>query len=308
MSVGLASLQYFLQEGNRLDWFDSPAITAAAIAAVVGLVGFVVQELRAPAPAVNLRLFRDQTFASATAIGGIMFANLMANMFLLPVFMQEMLGYTAFKSGLALVPRALVMMVATPIVGRIYNRVPPRVLVALGVCFVAVGSLDMGRFTLQTSTPGIIAALLLQGVGFSLLFVPLTTVALSHVARTQFADASGLNSLVRQFGGSTGLAIYGTMLDQYATRARTALGVHVDLHRPEVVQRLAMITNGLVARGMDVATAKAAAVKALAGTVAQQAMVIAFEKDFMLTGLMMLTLLPLTLLLRSKYHEDQAQR
>ena len=305
MTIGLAALQYVLQEGNRNDWFDSKAITLASIAAVAGIVAFVVQELHAPAPAVNLRLFRDRTFASATVIGGIMFANLMANMFLLPVFMQELLGFTALKSGLALMPRALVMMVATPIVGRIYNRVSPRLLVALGLTCVALGSLDMGHFTLQTSDTGIIATLLLQGVGFSLLFVPLTTVALSHVARTQLTDASGLNSLVRQFGGSAGLAIYGTLLEQYATRARAALAVHVDPYRPEVAERVARMTQGMIARGMDATTAKTAALKALWGTVALQGSMIAFSKTFMLTGFMMLTLLSLVFFLRSKDHEDQ---
>ena len=303
MSVGLAALQYVLQEGNRNDWFDSLAITLATIVAVVGIVAFVVQELRAPAPAVNLRLFRDPTFTSATVIGGIMFANLMANMFLLPVFMQEMLGFTALKSGLALMPRALVMMVATPIVGRVYNRVSPRLLVALGLICVALGSLDMGSFTLETSDIGIIRVLLLQGVGFSLLFVPLTTVALSHVSRTQLTDASGLNSLVRQFGGSAGLAIYGTLLEQYTVRAQAALAVHVDPYRPEVAQRLELMTRGMIGRGMDAATAKAAALRALAGTVARQGAMIAFEKTFMLTGYMMLTLLALVFFLRSKEHE-----
>jgi DHA2 family multidrug resistance protein len=303
MSVGLASLQYVLQEGSRMDWFDSKAITLATFLAVAGIVAFVVQELRTPAPAVNLRLFRDPTFTSATVIGSVMFANLMANMFLLPVFMQEMLGFTALKSGMALMPRALVMMVATPIVGRIYNRVSPRLLVALGLVCVALGSLDMGRFTLQTSDTGIITTLLLQGVGFSLLFVPLTTVALSHVARTQLTDASGLNSLVRQFGGSAGLAIYGTLLGQYTTRAQAALAVHVDPYRPEVAQRLELMTRGMIANGMDAATAHATALKALAGTVARQAAMIAFEKTFMLTGFMMITLLAFVFFLRSKDHE-----
>ncbi len=307
MSVGLASLQYVLQEGNRLDWFDSRLVMVASILSVAGLGLFVWQELNATAPAVNLRLFRNGTFSSATLIGSIMFANLMANMFLLPVFMQEMLGFTALKSGLSLMPRALVMMVATPIVGRLYNRVSPRVLVALGVASVAVGSLDMGHFTLLTSDVGVIKTLILQGVGFSLLFVPLTTVALSHVERTQITDASGLNSLVRQFGGSAGLAIYGTLLEQYTTRAQAALAAHVNPYRPEVMERVAAITRGMVAHGMDAATARTAAVRALAGMVARQGAMVAFEKTFMLTGFMMLALIPLTIFLRSKHHEEAAQ-
>jgi DHA2 family multidrug resistance protein len=302
MTVGLAALQYVLQEGNRLDWFNSKLVSVACLVAVVGVVGFVIRELHAAAPAVNLRLFVNPTFASATLIGGIMFANLMANMFLLPVFMQEMLGFTALKSGIALVPRALVMMIATPIVGRIYNHVSPRLLVAIGVTCVALGSLEMGQFTLQTSDVGIIRALVVQGIGFSCLFVPLTTVALSHIARTQLTDASGLNSLVRQFGGSAGLAIYGTLLDQFVIRAREALIAHVDPYRPEVAQWLGMTTRGLMARGLDPGTAHASALKALDGMVARQGAMIAFEKTFMLTGFMMLVLLPLTIFLNDPHH------
>ena len=116
-------------------------------------------------------------------------------------------------------------------------------------------------------------------------------------------DASGLNSLVRQFGGSAGLAIYGTLLEQYTTRATAALAVHVDPFRPEVAQRLDLMTRGMIGRGMDATTAKAAALKALAGTVARQGAMIAFEKTFILTGFMMLTLLALVFFLRSKDHE-----
>jgi DHA2 family multidrug resistance protein len=303
LSVGLASLQYVLEEGTRNDWFDSPEITLATIAAALGIIAFLWQELRVRAPAVHLRLFRDPTFASATAIGGIMFANLMAGMFLLPIFMQEMLGFTAFKSGITLMPRAIVMMICTPIVGRIYNHVSPRLLVAIGVACVGWGSIEMGRFTLESSDVGIIRVLVLQGVGFSCLFVPLTTVALSHVPRTQLTDATGLNSLVRQFGGSAGLAIYGTLLTQFLVRARAGLLPHVDPFRPEVAQRLERMTRGLMASGMDATTAHASALKALEGLVTQQAMVIAFEKTFYLTGVMMLVLLPLAIFLRDRTRE-----
>jgi MFS transporter, DHA2 family, multidrug resistance protein len=198
-------------------------------------------------------------------------------------------------------------MVVTPIVGKLYNRTSPRLLVALGLTCVAVGSLDMGRFTLETSQAGVIFTLLLQGVGFSCLFVPLTTVALSHVPRTKLADASGLNSLVRQFGGSAGLAIYGTLLDQQVTRSVAALRDHVNPYRPEVVERLTLMSRAFMSRGMDALTARSAALKAMSGMVAQQGTMIAFEHIFMLTGYMMLVLLPLTIFLRSKDHEDAAR-
>ncbi|MFI5372090.1 MAG: DHA2 family efflux MFS transporter permease subunit [Candidatus Eisenbacteria bacterium] len=307
LSVGLASLQYVLEEGNRNDWFDSRLIATLTIVSVASLIGFVLIELHVPAPAVNLRLFRDPVFASATVLAGVMFSSLMAGMFLLPVFMQEMLGFTALKSGLALMPRALVMMVVTPIVGRIYNHVSPRLLIAIGVLCVGLGCWNMGSFTLETSDVGIIGTLLLQGVGFSFLFVPLATVALSFVPRVQLADATGLNSVVRQFGGSAGLAIYGTLLTQYGVRARAAVGTHVNAYRPEVVQRLEAITHGMMQRGMDAPSAHAAALEALNGMVTRQAMVIAFERVFALTGLVLLLTLPLVLLLRQSEHDDHPE-
>ena len=300
LSVGLASLQYFLEEGSRNDWFSSKAIVAAGLTAFLALPMFVWREFTARAPAVQLRLFRDVTFASATLIGGIMFANLMAGMFMLPIFMQEMLGFTAFKSGLTLMPRALVMMVCTPFVGRIYNHVSPRLLVAFGVACVGWGSLEMGKFTLQTGDVDIIKVLVLQGIGFSSLFVPLTTVALSNVPRPWIADATGLNSLVRQFGGSAGLAIYGTLLTSFVDVARNGLLPHLDPFRPEVAQRVEMMTRAFMARGMDAGTAHNAAIEALGGSVARQASLIAFDKVFVLTAIMMFVLLPLAFFLHDR--------
>jgi DHA2 family multidrug resistance protein len=298
MSIGFATMQYVLEEGPREDWFDSPLITVAVLVAAASLVGFVVREFTARAPAVNLRLFRDPVFSAATAIGGVMFAILMANMFLLPVFMQELLGFTALQSGLALMPRSLAMMVATPLVGRFYNRTPPQLFVALGVLCVALGSWQMGSFTLATSPHDIWMPLIVQGIGFSLLFVPLTTVALSNVQRRDIADASGLTALMRQLGGSIGLAIFTTLLTQFVVVAQAGLAAHLDPSRLDVQRRLGLAQAAFMHRGMDANTAHAAALRAMGGMVARQAQLIAFDKSFQLGALLMVALLPLVLFLR----------
>jgi DHA2 family multidrug resistance protein len=298
LAVGLAALQFFLEEGQQKDWFQSDLIVAAAAVAVLALALFVWRELVAPVPAVNLRLFKDKVFTSGTVIGAVMFAILMASMFLLPLFMQEMLGYTAMESGLALMPRVLVMMVVTPIVGRIYGRVPARVLVAIGVVCVAYGAWDVGHVTLASSTRDVTQAILIQGVGFSFLFVPLTTVALSNVPRTRLADATGLNSLLRQVGASIGLAVFATLLSRYGVQARASIASHVAIDRPEVQQRLAQLAGGFVQRGFDPVSAREAALRALDGMVTQQAMVISFERVLALTGVMFLAVLPLLFFLK----------
>ncbi len=300
LAMGLAALQYLLEEGQQKDWFDSNLISGAAAVTVVALALFVWRELVAPVPAVNIRLFKDRLFTAGSLIGAIMFAILLASMFLLPVFMQELLGFTAMQSGLALMPRTLVMMAVTPIVGRLYGKVSARVLIAIGISLVSLGAYLVSSVTLQTTASGITHPIMVQGIGFSFLFVPLTTAALSEVPRAKLADATGLNSLLRQVGASMGLAIFATLLSRYGVEARSALVAHVTPDRVEVLGRIAALEAGFRGKGFDPVSAHEAALRALDGTVTRQAMVIAFERVLWLGGVALLCALPLLFFLKVK--------
>jgi DHA2 family multidrug resistance protein len=299
LSVGLACLQYVLEEGGRKDWFDSPLITALTLISLFVLAAFVIRELTAPVPAVDISLFKDKVFLSGTLVGSVMFAMLMAVTFLLPVFMQELLGFNAMQSGLALMPRSLVMFVATPIVGKLYNKVSPRGTVAFGVVLFAISAYQMSHYTLMTSASGVWSVLVIQGVAFSCLFVPLTTVALASIPRHRMPDATGLNSLLRQIGGSVGLAIFATRIESFAATAAAGINAHLVAGRPEVMQRLGGMAQMLQARGFDAASAQQAARRALQGAVMQQSMVLTFEKLFLLAGILFLVVLPLLLFLKT---------
>lgn len=298
MAVGLVSLEFFLEEGQKNDWFASTSISVVFAVAMVSLAAFVIRELTCELPAVNLRLFKEPVFASGTVVGGLMFLMLMSNMFLLPLFMQELMGFTATQSGLSLMPRILVMMVVTPIIGRLYNRVLPQLVMGIGVILVALGSINLSHLTLQSGQPDVVIPIVVQGVGFACLFVPLTTLALSRVPRHKLADATGLNSLVRQVGGAVGLAVFATLLSSHTTVARSGLVQQLAVTRPTVLQRLHASMQGFGARGLDSQTAKAAALGMLERDVTRQAMVLSFEWVFMLAGLLFLTALPLLFLLR----------
>ena len=298
LAVGLGSLQYLLEEGQTDDWFQSSTIVACTLLACFCIAAFVIRELHAKVPVVNLRLFTDRVFLTGTLIGAVMFAMLMANMFLLPLFMQELLGFTAMQSGIALIPRVIVMMLATPIVGKLYNRVSPRVFVGIGVLFFTAGAFQMSKFNLQTTSTGVIAAIAIQGVGFSCLFVPLTTVALTTIKRHQMTDATGLNSLLRQVGGSMGLAVFVTLLARYNDVARASVASHVAPVRQQVIDRLALLSAGFRAKGFDPHDAKQAALSALDFSVRTQASVLAYDKIFLLAGILFLLVLPLLLFLR----------
>jgi DHA2 family multidrug resistance protein len=197
-----------------------------------------------------------------------------------------------------MMPRTLAMMAVTPFIGRLYNRIPPALIVATGGIFFAVGSYELSHITLASSSVNIIAPLLITGVGFACLFIPLTTAALTFVPRAQAADAAGLNSFIRQIGGSFGLTIFATLLSRFGRAATTSVSWQVSNLRPAVVARLEGIAGAMQAHGMSALDARRAALRAMAGAVARQGTVLAFEKTFLLQGLVFLAVMPLLFFLR----------
>ena len=297
--VGLGTMQYVLEEGGRNDWFQSGEIKIIALVAIVSLLALVIRELSARVPAVDFSLFKDVVFTSGTLIGAVMFAMLMAVTFLIPLFMQILLGYSATQAGLAMMPRSLSMLVVMPIVGRIYNKVSPRLVVAFGIVLFAYTAWEMGHYTLATSSRDVVQVLIIQGVAFSCLFIPLTTMALSTIPRHRLSDATGLNALLRQTGGSVGLALFATLLTRFSTKARGDMLPHFSISSPAMASRLAAIQRMLQGRGLDVGAARRAAAQMIDGQLRRQAMLISFEKLFYLSGILFLCVLPLVFFLKA---------
>jgi len=298
VAVGLGSLQYVLEEGERFDWFASPRIAVLAFVSVFSLAAFAIRELTAPVPAVHLGLLRHRRFSAGATVNAVTYAMLFSVTFLLPVFMQELLGYSATQTGIYLMPRALVMFVTTAIVGRIYNRVSPRALIALGMGLFAVAAYQMGHYTLDTSHTGILAALILQGIGFGCVYVPASTLALSNIPREKLADAAGLNALLAQIFGSTGLALFAMLIGRFGASARAAVNAHVLEGRIDVRARLDHFSQLYEAHGRDAVSAHRAAGRAFSELISRQAMMLVFDKLFLLAGMCLVALLPLLLLLR----------
>jgi len=228
------------------------------------------------------------------------FAMLMGSMFLLPVFTQEMMRYTATESGIVLLPRTIAMIVASPFVGRLYNQIRPSWLVAFGLVLTALGCWLQADINLMTSTDDLRIPLAITGIGFAFLFVPLTTAALANVPRHELAGAAGVNSFVRQVGGSIGLSIFANLFTTYSHHAATGLAENVSVLRPEVAaqamaSRAAMIGHGM---GPDLATAMTQ--RAIAGRTLLQGTVIGFDKTFILQAIAFIVVIPLLLFLRVK--------
>ena len=307
MVIGLGSLQLMLEEGERNDWFQSGYVIRLVIIAVVGLVAFVWRELTTPHPAVDLRILRNISFSSATALGGILGIALNGSLFLLPLFLQNLLGYPAMKSGLALMPRSLAMAVIMPIGGRFYNKLGPRLLVGTGLVVTGLSFWQLSHLTTQVGFWDILWPQVWQGVGFSLIFVALSTAALATIARPDVTAATGLYNVSRQVFGSVGIAVAATQLTAGVTRYHAILAEHAGSANPAAVSWLSSATSAMMARtGVDMATARNQALKLLDITVTRQATVLSYNRVFVLVSFLFIFALPLVLLLK-RGHADEGK-
>lgn len=300
LMVGLASLQTVLSEGQANDWFESPFIVLLIAVAGGALLAFVVWELRARKPAVDLTILANSAYTSATVLGGVLGLALFGSLFLLPLFMQELLGYNALQSGMAMLPRSLVMMAGMPIAGRLYNQLGPRLMIGAGLLLSGVATLEMARFTADTSYAGLVIPQVWQGLAFSLIFVSLSTSALASVTRPRMTNAAALYNLVRQLGGSFGIAIFATMLESQQKVVAARLVGHLDPFNPVFAQRYRAIAQGLASRGVNPAEAGQKALALLNGMAQKQAAVMSFEYAFYVIGVVFMVTLPLVFLLRAR--------
>ncbi|MFI5239111.1 MAG: DHA2 family efflux MFS transporter permease subunit, partial [Gemmatimonadales bacterium] len=296
--VGLGSLQLMLEEGERNDWFQSSFIVRLGVIAAAGLVLFIWRELTADRPAVNLRVLRNVTFSSATAIGGVLGLALNGSLFLLPLFLQNLIGFDATQSGIALMPRSLAMALLMPIAGRFYNRLGPRVLIGSGLVICAYGFWGLATLTTAVGFWDVFWPQLWQGIGFSLIFVALSTAALATIAKPQMTQATGLYNVVRQVMGSVGIAIAATQLTSSTARYHDALAAGTGMWNPATVQFLKSATAAMIHAGADRFTAQQRALELLDISVTRQATVLAYNHIFMLVTALFVLGLPLVLLLK----------
>ena len=298
MTVGLASLQILLEQGETDGWFQSDLIVGLMILCAAALAAFIYWELRDPAPAVDLRIFKNLSFASGALIGAVLGATLFGGLILLPLFLQNLLGYTATQAGLTLMPRSLVMVLMMPVAGAVYNRLGPYVLLPLGLILAGISGIMMTHFTTNSSELQLLGPLVLQGVGFACMFVPMATTSLSTIPKRLMQSASSLFTLMFQLGGSLGTAIVITLLNHKITTVSANLVKYASIYNPSFRQWWQSYQAAFVARGSDPTTAHLQALAALHGLISQQATVIAFDYVFGTIGTVFLCVLPLVLLLR----------
>jgi len=296
MVVGLGSLQTLLEKGTREGWFESDLIVALTIAAVVCLVAFIIWEMRIEHPLVNLRVLRHRGFSAGTAFAVAVGFGLYGGMFILPVFLQSIRHFTAQQSGMMVMPGALATAVTMPIVGRLVNRFPPRVLTAIGVAGAAISMFLFRSLTSDTGMDQLFWPLMLRGGSMGLLFVPLTLATLAGLPDREMSDGTALYNLSRQLGGSAGIAYLSTFLNHHMDVHFAVLSERVNLYNPAALTWLQALQRGFIAKGMAPSVARLQGLEMVRRMVLGQAAIQSYADAFVLMGIIFAATLPLLLL------------
>ena len=305
LAVGIAALQIGLDQGQQKDWFESSLITTLLVVAAIALVVFVVHALRTKAPVVNLRLFRDRTYAAGVALITAQSVGLYGSLVLMPVLLQTLMGYPALEAGYAMAPRGLGSLVVTPIAGLLVNRVDPRRLLAVGFVASAFSLYWMSWLNLQAGFWDVFWPQFLQGAGMGLLFVPLTTVAMDRISLKDMGQATSIFNLLRNIGGAVGIAMVQTVLARDRQEHFNVLGAHIQPYGLATQTMFANLKATFIARGSDVTTATSRAYAALFGMVQKQAAMVAFLDTFRLLAVVFVLMLPLLFLMKKPRHHDE---
>jgi DHA2 family multidrug resistance protein len=298
LAVGIGSLQIVLDNGQKKDWFGTPWITQLSVVAVVCLIALVIWELRVEHPVVNLHVFKFRNFGPATGLIFMLGVALYGSMVLLPLFLQNLLGYSAMQSGLAMSPGGIGTLICMPFVGYLVGRRDARYLIVFSLIMMSVSMFMMSHYNLQISFWDAVWPRVVMGIGLAFMFVPLSTVAFGFMPRELTGDATGIFNLLRNLGGSFGIAAVTTILARQAQFHQARLVENITSYNPVVQQAMSRMIKQLVSVGQSAVNAQMEALGITYMNVVKQATTMAFVDCFWLLGVAMIILIPLVFIMR----------
>lgn len=234
LCLGLGSLQMVLDKGQLEDWFNSDFIVLFSVVGVASIVFFVFWELRQKNPVLDLRIFKDASFATGNAVLFVGFFSFFGSIVLLPIYLQTLLGYTAYDAGLVLGPAGAISIVILPLVGKATERIDSRFLLGTGLLISAYALYYMSGFNLQIDFETAVMSRVIQGLGMPFFFVSLSFVTMAYVPKERMNNASAIFNLLRNMGGSFGVAFVTTVLARRAQFHQHRLVDHLTPYDPRL--------------------------------------------------------------------------
>ena len=302
LAAGIGCLQFVLERGEADDWYSSNPIRVCTLIAVVGLVGFIVRELRIAKPAVNLRVLGNRNLAFTTIFTFVAGFGLFTSVFVYPVLAQRVLGFSAYETGLSLLAPTLFAVLMMPVIGKMMSKGVSAVpFLVVGFVLFALYCIVTARVSPDVGLWDFFFPLALRAFGISMVQLPLINQAVVGLQPQEYSSGIALNNMIRQLGGAFGIAIANNYIaDHYAVH-RTNLVSNLTEGSPALTQRLTTISQGLTARGgIDSTTAAHSALTILSNQVDRQAYYLSYLDTFRLIAIFFVAVIPLVTFLRTK--------
>jgi DHA2 family multidrug resistance protein len=297
MAVWLGTMQLILDKGQEADWFEATWIRGLTILSVAAFLTFVARELTNRDPIVQLRVLANRNFAVGTLITCLYGIVLYGVTAFLPLFLQTVLGYSAFSSGLAVSPRGLGSLLSMVVVALLVKWIDSRLLLAFGLGIFGYSALLLSHLNLDISMGSVILPNFINGFAGGFVFVPLTTLAMGRLRQDEIGNASGIYNLMRNLGGSVGISALTASLVRGSQIHQSYLGAHLNAGDAASLSVLQGLAAKFSVGGADAVTAHRLALGALYRSLQQQASVLAYADNFRLLGFLSLLCIPLALLM-----------
>jgi len=293
LATGVGSLQVVLEKGETEDWFATPYIAALTVTTILSVIGFIWRELSTDHPVVDFRILKDRSFAVGIVTSFALGFALYGSVFIFPVFCQNLLGFTALQTGLILLPSGVATILCMPFVGNMLKKGVPAQFMATGGFFLFfIFCWMLSNSTLESGTGDFFWPLIIRGIGMAILFVPLTTLAVQGLQGKQIGQGTGLNNMMRQLGGSFGVAILTTLIHLKSGQVRNTLISYINPYNPAYVQRKAGQVATFIGKGFTPQQAQQMSDRAMEGNVIKQTMLLTYDNMYLLIGGFVLAAIP----------------
>ena len=292
LALGIGSLQILLDRGEQKDWFSSGYIRTFTALCVFGLIALIIRELVTEHPVVDLRALKNRSFAAGVFLISMLGFVLYASLVLLPLYLQTLMGYPAYNSGLALSPRGIGALLFTPIVGHLTTKTDPRRILVVGFVLGSVTMFQLSGLNLYAGFWDIFWAQVLQGIALSCLFIPLMALAMARIQPEKMGNATSIFNLMRNIGGSVGIAVMTTFLSRRTQLHQNHLIANVTAGSLQAQRLFRGMQANFYAHGADAVTATRKSLAAMYGLVQEHASMLAFVEAFWVMGVVFLLMIP----------------
>ena len=300
--IWLVCLQIVLDKGQNADWFNAPWICWTFVASMTAMIAFIFSQFTNPKSIIDLKVFKDKNFTFGTILIVLVTAVLYSSIAIMPLFLQNLLSYSAFLSGVSMMPRGVGSVIGLMITAGA-KHIEDRVFIGIGLVLIGLSSLMFGFLNLQISMINIIIPNFIFGLGLSFCMIAINTLSVVTLKNEQMTNATGVQNLLKNIGGAIGMSIVATMIQRFGQMHQFSMVKHLDPLNPAFQAKFSSITAAL-AQHFNITVAQAKANYLMYVQLLQQANLWAFMDAFRIFGLACFIIIPLLFFMKPKVTKE----